>query len=88
MRQAGRLRSCKAAVCLYDCRQPYQGCRSNDESRAPKAQCTLIASDRAAREDSEAMLRIGREVCAEVRSRWCCPGGGGGELGYRGKAGE
>lgn len=41
--QANRLRSCKAGVCLHDCRQPLpEGekvvapgrCRSNDEARA------------------------------------------------------
>ena len=47
MSQANGLRSCKAGVCLHDCRQPLSGeggfgekvvapgaCRSNDGSRA------------------------------------------------------
>ncbi len=48
--QANRLRSCKAAVCLHDCRQPLvlgergrwlrrrEMCRSNEESRALQAE--------------------------------------------------
>ena len=61
--QANRLCSCKAALCLHDCRQPLFGreggggcavgamCRSNEDSRALQAEVLVIAIDRPSRRE-------------------------------------
>lgn len=74
LRQANRLRSCKAEVCLHDCRQALLGeggelgkcagkCAGPMRSRVlEKAQLTVIATNWPYRGEGEAILRIKSEV--------------------------